>query len=389
MQSRLRVLSLEDDPYDAELIRVALEDEGIACEFERMQSEEEFLGGIAAGGWDLILADYTLPSFDGMSALEIARERLPDTPFILVSGTLGEEPAIEALTRGATDYVLKHRLSRLAPAIRRALAEARERAERRRAEEAASALLAENRLLVRKLLAIQEEERRHLAHELHDEIGQSLTAIQAEAEMVRRRSRSSDEEIRASAHTILSVSTNIYGAVHAILERLRPAALDNLGLVDSLRDAINSWQAREPDTVCRLRIRGNLANLGEQVNITIYRAVQECLTNISNHAAAREVVVELAAREPGKEGDTEGRGGCVTLEVRDDGKGIEPDTQRRGFGLIGMRERVEALDGRFDFMGSPGKGVAIRISIPLAAATVDRHDTRAAHRSRTGSAGAQ
>jgi len=132
----LRILSLEDDPKDAELIQALLEDEEIVCEMARVDTQAEFVAAMELGGIDLILADYTLPSFDGLSALKLAMVACPDVPFIFVSGTLGEEVAIEALKIGATDYVLKTRLSRLVPSVHRALREARDRAERTRAEQA-------------------------------------------------------------------------------------------------------------------------------------------------------------------------------------------------------------------------------------------------------------
>ncbi len=135
MRQPLRILSLEDDPHDSELIQEVLESEDIACRLTRVDSQPAFVAALENGGIDLILADYTLPSFDGLSALKLAMQALPDVPFIFVSGTLGEEVAIEALKIGATDYVLKTRLSRLAPSVRRALREAFERAERKRVQE--------------------------------------------------------------------------------------------------------------------------------------------------------------------------------------------------------------------------------------------------------------
>ncbi len=136
MKAPLRVLHLEDDPDDSELVQAQLAAEGIACQVTRVESRAEFLAALERGEFDLILTDFSLPAFDGLAALDIAREKCPDIPFIIVSGTIGEEPAIETLKRGATDYVLKHRLSRLAPAVRRAMHEAGERAELRRATEA-------------------------------------------------------------------------------------------------------------------------------------------------------------------------------------------------------------------------------------------------------------
>src|SRR5580700_2104422 len=136
MPHPLRILSIEDDPKDAELIHDLLETEGIVCEVTRVDSEAAVLASVEQGGIDLILADYSLPSFDGISALKFAMKACPEIPFIFVSGTLGEEVAIEALKIGATDYVLKTRLSRLVPSVRRALREATQKAERKRAEEA-------------------------------------------------------------------------------------------------------------------------------------------------------------------------------------------------------------------------------------------------------------
>ncbi len=135
MNSLLRILYLEDDPNDAELAQVMLETEGFACQVTRVENQVNFCASLEQGGFNIILADYTLPSFDGISALKIAAEKRPEVPFIFVSGTLGEEVAIEALNVGATDYVLKTRLSRLVPSVVRALREATERAERKRAEE--------------------------------------------------------------------------------------------------------------------------------------------------------------------------------------------------------------------------------------------------------------
>jgi PAS domain S-box-containing protein len=136
MPHPLRIVSIEDDPKDAELIRDLLETEGIVCVMTRLDTEAALRASLEQGGFDLILADYSLPSFDGISALKLAMKACPDVPFIFVSGTLGEEVAVEALKIGATDYVLKTRLSRLVPAIQRALREATQKAERKRAEEA-------------------------------------------------------------------------------------------------------------------------------------------------------------------------------------------------------------------------------------------------------------
>lgn len=131
----LRFLLLEDSAIDADLIQAVLLEGGLDFELVQVQTRDDFVGAIAEHGFDLILADYSLPGFDGFSALKIARVHCPDLPFIFVSGTLGEEVAVEMLKNGAIDYVLKQRLERLVPSVQRALKEAEERTARKQAEE--------------------------------------------------------------------------------------------------------------------------------------------------------------------------------------------------------------------------------------------------------------
>jgi DNA-binding NtrC family response regulator len=143
MNGQLRILHLEDSRNDAELVLETLAQEGVACEIVRVETREDFTASIEHGGFDLILADYKLPVFDGLSALAVCREKSPDIPFIFVSGEIGEDRAIASLKNGATDYVLKDRLSRLAPAVNRAMAEAHEREGRKKAETEREQLIVE------------------------------------------------------------------------------------------------------------------------------------------------------------------------------------------------------------------------------------------------------
>jgi two-component sensor histidine kinase len=147
----LRILLLEDSALDAELVMEALSSTGLQVIVERAVLEEEFSRALDAGAWDLVLADYLLPGFDGLSALALVRRHRPELPFVFVSGALGEEVAVEALKRGATDYVIKDRLDRLPATVLRALAEAHERTERRQAQDALQRLLDERTALLHEL----------------------------------------------------------------------------------------------------------------------------------------------------------------------------------------------------------------------------------------------
>ncbi len=148
MDPLVRILHLENDPLDAELVQVRLEEADLASRITRVQTRDEFEAALGRNIYDIILADYRLPMYDGMSALLKARDVTPDTPFIFVSGTMGEEAAIEALTEGATDYVLKQNLVRLGSAVRRALKDSRNRRERKQVKEA----LAQSEAMMRTIL---------------------------------------------------------------------------------------------------------------------------------------------------------------------------------------------------------------------------------------------
>jgi signal transduction histidine kinase len=217
-------------------------------------------------------------------------------------------------------------------------------------------LFIENRMLVHASLVIQEEERKNLARELHDEMGQCLTAIQADAELIKDISQGKDERVATSAAAIMDVSSRVYDVVHSMMRRLRPTILDNLGLVEALKDEIDAWNSRNPETHCDFIYTGDLGHLDEHSNIMLYRIVQESLTNIAKHASADHVQVKINQHEK-----------QLQLSIEDNGKGVDlNDTGRsKGLGLIGMRERVETIGGDFEIQSAPGKGFLICISVPL------------------------
>lgn len=230
--------------------------------------------------------------------------------------------------------------------------------ERRKAECEARNLLDEKRFLAQKCMQVQEDERQRLARELHDELGQCITAIQADAETIQELSKNCDARLTASAHAITGVSSRIYDVVHSMMQRLRPSALDDVGLLETLKEEVRAWQARQLNTHYSLNITGNLDLLGDIVNITLYRIVQECLTNIAKHAEATEVDIQLGLIDGGHKHK-------VCLEVRDNGVGMKPQSLGGGFGLIGMRERVETLNGKFELSEDSGAGTKITVILPL------------------------
>lgn len=221
-------------------------------------------------------------------------------------------------------------------------------------EEKIQQLLGENRLLIQKSLEVQEQERKHLARELHDELGQCLTAIQADAESIKDSPAGADKRVFTSADAILNVSAHIYDVVHSMMRRLRPSVLDNLGLEEAIKEEIGEWNNRNPKVHCQYQFDGDLSILGEHITITVYRIIQECLTNITKHASASNVDITLKNNADG-----------LKLAVRDDGVGrnVHGDELNMGLGLIGMRERVQALNGIFSYTSSAKDGFLIDIHI--------------------------
>ncbi len=216
--------------------------------------------------------------------------------------------------------------------------------------------LAQNRRLTQIIQSSLEEERRVIARELHDELGQCVTAVRTIGTVIAQRTEATDPDTHRSARTIVEVAGHIYDTVHGIIRQLRPSALDHLGLSDALEEAVGRWRELHPDMVFTLDVQGDVSALGETINITVYRIVQECLTNIVKHARAHraEVQVRCADRR-------------LLVEVRDDGRGLtEPEAQRATrFGLLGMRERAEALGGHFTLDGAPGQGLRVCVELPL------------------------
>jgi PAS domain S-box-containing protein len=230
--------------------------------------------------------------------------------------------------------------------------------EHKRARQA-EADLKQNRRLTQAIQTHLEEERRSIARELHDELGQCVTAIRTIGTAIANRARTSAPEIHDSARTIVQVAGHIYDVVHGMIRRLRPSALDNLGLTEALEEWLASWRERHPDIGVRLDLSGNLDDLGETINITVYRIVQECLTNVVRHAAATRVEVAIARS-----------GERLEVSVRDNGRGLAErnESESARFGLMGMRERVEGLAGEFQVDSRPGEGLRVRAWIPVPAA---------------------
>ncbi len=212
----------------------------------------------------------------------------------------------------------------------------------------------ENLRLAQKNLLIQEDERRHLAQELHDELGQSLSAIKAVAVSIEQKSAEGDSSIVENARAIGEFSERMYEVARNMMQRLRPGVLDELGLKIAIQTLADEWNQSYADSFCHLQIKGDISDLGEDLNINLYRIVQESLTNVVKHAKASEVFVNIERLQA-----------SIRLGIRDNGIGVELPIQKRGLGMQGIQERVETLGGALEFSSGIDKGLSIDISFPL------------------------
>jgi signal transduction histidine kinase len=354
----LRALVLEDAPTDAELALFALAEGGFRCLPTVVAGRSAFEAAFAPGRYDLVLADYSLPDYTGLEALAFVRRTDALVPFMLVSGALGEERAVEALRTGATDYILKQGLARLAPAVRRALTERREHERHLATSRALELSQVQLRALSRRLLEVQEEERRSLARDLHDDLGQALTALKIQLESL---ARGVDKGLRVQLEDCVGTTRHALERVRHLSLSLRPLQLDDLGLVAALRSHLDrqaSLSGLKPhfdaSEVPRL--------VAPEIETACFRVAQEAINNVLRHAHAANLWLRLYVSE-----------GSLALSIRDDGAGFDLDAARRraaagaSLGVVSMEERTALAGGSLELRTAPGQGTVLLATFPLAA----------------------
>jgi len=250
--------------------------------------------------------------------------------------------------RGAEAGAIARAFNRTAQAIEDNLDARREAVE-------ATLRLEQNRELAEAVQSRVEDERRQIAQELHDETGQSITAIRSMALALTRRAGAGDEPTREAAQLIADTAAKLYAAMHDLIPRLRPPSLDTLDLAAALEERVSAWRREQPQIVFALTLGALPDDLGETYALAAYRIVQEATTNALRHAQAQRVEIAL---------DVEG--GILQIRVGDDGRGLAPDWQRPGhYGVRGMRERARALGGDVHVDNLATGGVCVSARLPL------------------------
>jgi len=219
--------------------------------------------------------------------------------------------------------------------------------------------------LTRRSLTIQEQERRDLAQALHDELGQSISAIRALGVSIQQNGDGGDG-LNSSVKSIIEVSGTMYERVRDMMSLLRPSILDELGLRLALENMIDDWNSHYEDTFCRLEVSAILPDVEENIAINIFRIVQEALTNVARHARASDVSVEIAEQNIDEKP-------CLTLRIVDDGIGFNPRTVNKGLGIFGIEDRVAAMHGMLT-LDSGASGTRYEIVVPLPQVAVQVSD---------------
>jgi len=318
----MNILHLEDSDDDAALICASLSQGGICCRVTRVETRTALIDALDRGGWDIILADYSLPGFNGVAALKLAIEKLPDTPFILVTGSLGEELAIEVLKGGATDYVLKHRLDRLPQAVMRA---------RRESESAAARKAAERELkdsLREKVLLLQE---------VHHRVNNNLQII---CSLLNMQSERVSDPLLSSALQESQKRVQSMAMIHAML--YASSSLKDIDFAEYTQDLAAKLFSSYAVDPARIRLALELAPLRFEIDraIPCGMILNELLCNALKYAfpdgRSGQICVTLQAQD-----------GCNRLTVADDGVGLPEGhpTRTRSLGLNIVRILTRQLGG--------------------------------------------
>ena len=346
----LALLVVEDSEDDFALLEATLIRQGVNARCTRVETGDEMAAMLRTESFDAVISDHHLPGFSSEGALRVLQSSGLGLPFVIVSGTIGEETAVAALHAGADDYLVKGRLARLSVALAHAIERARARRERDAAEAALRASQQRLQELSAHLQRAIEEERATIARDIHDEIGSGLASLRFDLAWIEANTASA---VACRAAQARGVAAELMQASQRIVRNLRPPVLD-AGLVAALEWQVARFRERS-QLQAAFRTNTAVAAIPEATAIVAYRCVQEALANILKHAHASRVEVDLVV-QPGQ----------LSLEISDDGQGIAPQALEAptGFGLKGLAERARQAGGWLEVDGATD-GATLMLCLPL------------------------
>jgi len=344
----LKLLMLEDDPSDAEFITMMLRRSGLSFSAQIVTDENDFHQALRDNEFHAVLADNALPQYSSLEALNVVRSTDPYIAFILVTGTVSEEFAVEILQQGADDYILKTNLARLPSAIKNAIT-------KKQNEKKKEELNIDLRKITAHMEEIREKEQRRIAREVHDQLGQLLTGLKMDIGKLKTQTRNIEEN-GAVQETLAEISFLLDEAVIAVRKvasDIRPSILDDLGLAEAL-----DWKSGEFSD--RSGITVNFSQSPQQIKVNpqaataLFRIYQEILTNIARHANADLVITKLEMFDT-----------VIRLTVTDNGKGFDNTVTFTSLGLLSMKERAYMAGGTLNIKSQPGAGTTVIAELPL------------------------
>lgn len=356
----MRVLVIEDSELDYQMLLATLEAQGVPSEGLRVETASALTEALRTTEWDIVISDHCLPGFSSGQAFSIVQRHEPPPPFIIVSGMIGEEAAVEAMRRGVDDYLVKGRLARLGVAVRNAVGASRARREKALAETQLQQSQAQLRNLSTKLQTLIDAERTSIARDIHDDVGGTLTAIRIDLEILSRELGCENHE---RLRRMIGAMVQAQHATQRIIRNLRPPILD-AGLAAALEWQLAQFRERHGVSV-RFVCNDVTTEIPEHAAMIVYRACQEALTNIAKHAGATSVSVDLHQTDD-----------VLSLEIDDNGRGLDAGALRKpdSLGLRGMAERVRAVKGELDISSVPGR-TTLMLWVPLSTETVQEEAT--------------
>jgi signal transduction histidine kinase len=354
-----KILFLEDSADDMELMLHELREASMSCTAKRVDKKKEFTQVVDEFQPHIILADYSLPLFTGMEAFRMLKRKRLNIPFILVTGALSEQVALECVKEGVDDFILKSSFKRLPAAINNAIEKKQAENEKERMGWALKKSHRDLQKLAEQLQVMREEERLIIARDLHDELGQVLTGLKIDISMLWKGIASGKLKDTPTIDTefsnIIGLVNQITQSVKRIASGLRPEILDELGIVEAIRWQCQEFEARHK-IPCKTHLNIEFLDVERNFAIALFRIVQEALTNVTRHAEATVVKVRLAILDE-----------TLHLSIEDNGKGISEEamTDSGALGLVGLRERARFLDGKVSISGESGKGTKVLLTVPI------------------------
>jgi two-component system, NarL family, sensor histidine kinase UhpB len=355
LKNILKILHLEDVSFDVEMVERELKKGNIIFEKLVVDNKVDFENALDNFLPDIILSDHSLPSFDSSGALELVKQKAPNTPFILVTATVSEEFAVNVLQRGASDYILKSNLKRLPSAVINAIEKSKMILDKAVAEQELKHSYEQVRKLASHLQDIREEERAFMAREIHDELGQQLTALKLDISWMILKLTGADDAIREKVQNMENMISVSLKTVKKLATELHPALLDKLGIIEAIK-----WQSREFEKRTNIKLELILPEepvvLSTKTAIALFRIYQESLTNILRHAGAANVSCKLVVAND-----------HVTFIIKDDGVGfdITEIEKKQSLGLLGMKERTVMIGGKYEIISEPDHGTTVSVILPV------------------------